>query len=868
MSFPPSLIRHSRTALILLTPILLLLAPYLFQGRVLLPAELMALFPPFRDHVGELWGRPPAVQNPLLDALQQYYPRRVYFTEAVREGWLPFWNPYVYGGSPFVGAQQGAIYYPPAWLLALAPPMHQFALSALLHLAVAAGGAWAFLRGQRLTAAAAATGALAFSLNGFVIVWLAYPNVTLWTLCWLPVTLWLWDRYHERPTPDRLAAAAAGLAMPVLGGHGQSSAYVLVAWGIWTLCRCSVGVGRGRAATPKPLGAMLHWTRRAAPPAALALGLGCAQLLPTFDFVPRTDRGHRLPWKQVYGAGMPTSQFATLLLPRLFGNGTLASAQQFWMPVGDREGLAYIERSFYPGAAVLVLAAASLAVLFPRGKRPEPACPRAETPGMTPPNRRRRRTAQSGREPEPALSPAPVAASDGGACRTLMLYGGIVTLLAFAWATTTPLYYPLWLAVPGFSQFTAVARVLCLAAWGLPCLAAVGVEQLTAGGESNQRHAATLLLPWALLLAVLTLVAQALGVPQVPAEIRAALNAVGAGTESGGAVELVRALGWILGPALITTLVLLRRPGGERYLRAGSAGALLAALTAADLLSFGAGFNPAADPALLSRTTPELELLQGVGRSARVLSVGPPERPLELSQRLPANLLSTSRIPDLLGSDSFVTLRYREWEAALLASLCPGARGPWSRPGAPNLRAAGVRYYLTGARRSLFPGMTPLAGPTVQEDPRAAPFARFHPRLEPCRTVEELLEKLGRADRDPLRPLVVGNLPAVQTRDGEVQPFSVLRPNGNRLVLEGVAPSEGLLVVAEQFEPGWRVRVDGRAVRPAPADHLFLGIPLGPGSHRVELRYEPAPCRVGQFVTLLALGCLAGLVVSVQRRRG
>ena len=55
---------------------------------------------------------------------------------------------------------------------------------------------------------------------------------------------------------------------------------------------------------------------------------------------------------------------------------------------------------------------------------------------------------------------------------------------------------------------------------------------------------------------------------------------------------------------------------------------------------------------------------------------------------MPSNLPSTYGIADIAGSDSFVPLRYRAWEAATQAAA--GGASPWSRFGAPNLRGAGV----------------------------------------------------------------------------------------------------------------------------------------------------------------------------------
>ena len=99
-----------------------------------------------------------------------------------------------------------------------------------------------------------------------------------------------------------------------------------------------------------------------------------------------------------------------------------------------------------------------------------------------------------------------------------------------------------------------------------------------------------------------------------------------------------------------------------------------------------------------------------------------------------------------------------------------------------------------------------------------------------------------------------------------ITPFRVTRPNGNRLVLEGEAAEPGLLFVSEQYDPGWRARVDGRPSRVVPVDHLFVGIPVTQGSRRVELVYAPGSYRAGAFLSLCAVAVLCGLVLFRTRR--
>ena len=82
----------------------------------------------------------------------------------------------------------------------------------------------------------------------------------------------------------------------------------------------------------------------------------------------------------------------------------------------------------------------------------------------------------------------------------------------------------------------------------------------------------------------------------------------------------------------------------------------------------------------------------------------------------------------------------------------------------------------------------------------------------------------------------------------------------NRIELEVITDSPGLLVLGEVFYPGWSARVDGS---PAPiyrADGVVRAVPLSKGTHRVSMRYEPASVRWGailSIVTFLGIGLAA-----------
>lgn len=75
------------------------------------------------------------------------------------------------------------------------------------------------------------------------------------------------------------------------------------------------------------------------------------------------------------------------------------------------------------------------------------------------------------------------------------------------------------------------------------------------------------------------------------------------------------------------------------------------------------------------------------------------------------------------------------------------------------------------------------------------------------------------------------------------------------------APANGLLVVSENFYPGWRAAVDGQPTEILRADLALRAIPVGAGQHRVEMWYDPVSFKLGAAISIATLvGCVVFLV--------
>jgi hypothetical protein len=66
------------------------------------------------------------------------------------------------------------------------------------------------------------------------------------------------------------------------------------------------------------------------------------------------------------------------------------------------------------------------------------------------------------------------------------------------------------------------------------------------------------------------------------------------------------------------------------------------------------------------------------------------------------------------------------------------------------------------------------------------------------------------------------------------------------------SPEPRLLVVSDSFDAGWKASVDGLPARVQRCDYMFLGIPLAPGTHVVEMSYRPPLLFVGGAISILS----------------
>jgi hypothetical protein len=95
----------------------------------------------------------------------------------------------------------------------------------------------------------------------------------------------------------------------------------------------------------------------------------------------------------------------------------------------------------------------------------------------------------------------------------------------------------------------------------------------------------------------------------------------------------------------------------------------------------------------------------------------------------------------------------------------------------------------------------------------------------------------------------------------------IVKYEPERVQIRARSSGPGLLVLSDNYYPGWKATVDGHDVPIERVDYLLRGVPLADGEHTVEFRYQPASWRIGWILSLLALIGLVAAVAVGRRRR-
>jgi hypothetical protein len=364
-----------------------------------------------------VWGR--FLVNPNSDQYIAGYGFREFAASTLKAtGHFPLWDPYLFGGLPYIAAMHGDIFYPTFLLRMILPTDVAMTWGFIIHVFLSGLFTYGFLRAIGYSFYGALVGGIAYMMSGQIASYVSPGHDgKLFVSALFPLALWMLHLGFRQGKNWSWGAFALIIGLCVLSPHPQLLQYTLLSAGAYSLFLAFTsldGLKLPRDVAIKRLGAALLAV-------ILGLAVGAVQYLPVREYVKWSPRaGGFGDYDTATSYAWPPEEVLNAYLPQFSG-----MLDHYW-----GRNLIHLH-SDYVGVVVLVLAGAAFL-----GLRTDPH-------------------------------------------RKQIIFWSVALLVTFLWSLggATPFYHIPYALVPGTKFFRAPATIFFVGTLALAILACAGTER-------------------------------------------------------------------------------------------------------------------------------------------------------------------------------------------------------------------------------------------------------------------------------------------------------------------------------------------------------------------------------------------------------
>jgi hypothetical protein len=747
-------------------------------------------------------------------------PFRKLLVDFAVSGHIPLWNPLHHGGQAFITSVSTSTLTPLNALFFILEPIRALNLMLATCVASCCGGAYVLARQLGFSKMPSVVCSLVFSFSGVALSQVNLLNQLL-ALAHLPWLMTFWHLWLRESRGRDVVLTVITAVSQFVSGSPEMSALSFALMLVWPWL-----FGPAASTRTKRL-------FRFSVVLSLTLGLIAVQLLPTLEVIHASPRGYGMGGQEIGHWSLHLARLPELVLPSFFGHVDRISPEAYWGEKHVDKGPLF--NSIYVGVPTVFL------VLFA---------------GLT----RREQMVLSRRTR-----------------LVLIICCGIAPVLALG--RFLPGFESLAPHVPLISVFRYPSKMLYMGMLPVALLAASAAEELGSAGRKLPNRIERLSLIGLASAGVLCLVmAFAVGSGIADRVLQSYFETPATEIMHQGLSESMR---HAAGTAFLTALWLVLRRRSTRSFTPWC----LALVILVDLGVSGRRVNPSCPEWVIREELPAVTVIRevvGDGRLYRTpvrhINLKTPNDDLAWAYRWQLESLTFATaaahgIPEIYHDDvahiapiPIMKLSYyvksQPWNVRL-----------------PLLASAAVRIVASDELLEV-PGLSHLStipatgGPSVHlyRIENTAPRVGFVTEARQVESDEDALAIMWSGDFDPKAEVLL-----MDGRAEDVQPIArrvvhssrvePIRSGPNRRTVQVSTDSDGYLVLAETYAPGWVATVNGRPTPILRANVAFCALPLDRGDHLVEMRYMPVSLRVGAVISVATL--IIGIALLLMgRRRG
>jgi uncharacterized membrane protein YfhO len=794
-----------------------------FLGETLIDVATLNNQLPWGDHAGQ--SDYPYNRRDLTD---MYVTRDYFVVSAYRDGELPLWNPYTMAGHPIYADGVTRTLSPFLLFYKFFDVPLGYSFARITELLLAAVFMYLFLIAIGASANGGLMGSLVYGFSAHSMLHLT--GLGWWGgMMWLPLIFLFADRAIARKSYRHAVLAGVMLAAQFFCGYMPNQIYYVGAIALYYLFFAFLGRGN----TDKLSKA--HAFGLTAVTLVVGLALAATQWVPMLELLKHSNR-------KVIGAELgyiylPPWYSLTLFFPNLFGEAYDTKAVTLFTALGVSH-----DHILYLGIAALLPLGLSLYRL--------------------------KRTKSS-----------------------RVLFFALLATLSLAIMMAAPLYVPITRYIPILQVIRVAVRAGVLFLFAACVLVAFGSDLLlksSADSLSRYSHLARRFLCAAIAFVIVAMLGSYL------------MKVTGFAVDTGGrgkAAFIRRAAlvlseqfsrldpGILLPLAVAGAVVLLM----TAFIKGGISRrvffASLVLLLIADLFWNSTQFNRSFERSGVYPSTQITDTLRSLP-PGRVLVV---PSDLETNRRVssetdkiiaPPNTLLPYQISTVSGKNQQFPKWYREY-ASLIEPQQNLSHVVFDKPRSPFFDLLNVRYVMTRANSEPLVDYRLLVtaeGVSIYENKNALPRAFFASHVVEASSHTDALDALRDPGFDTRSTVVVetsdgrstlsGNLNADSQAVPSPPEAAIVEDRRNRVVIETDNPHEGMLVLSDNYYPGWRASVDGTPAEILRANCTMRAVRVPAGRHMLSFVFVPVTFWASVYVSLASAAVvLVTLAISFAGRK-
>ncbi len=249
------------------------------------------------------------VQNPLIsDVFSLMFIWKSLALDQIKNFEWPLWNPYSFTGTPLLANYQSAVLYPLNFLLLL-PKNFGWGVFIFSQTLLASLGMYLLLSLWLPSRLARLTGSVIFALGGLMTTWVEF-GTAVHAIAYLPISLFLVERYISTHKARYSLLLIPTLTLTILSGNPQVSMYSFALVPLFAIARLwNKGILKSLANTFPILLAIIF-----------SVALSAPQLFPSLELVQKSIRATESYIGQSNFGLLPIKDFLKFFVADFFGN--------------------------------------------------------------------------------------------------------------------------------------------------------------------------------------------------------------------------------------------------------------------------------------------------------------------------------------------------------------------------------------------------------------------------------------------------------------------------------------------------------------------------------------------------------------------